>query len=215
VVRRVRFRIPRLAQEHDGNIKRYQAQIEAKNLEIEGMNKEAKEVAAQVKMWSDRVQGIPLSEKEYSGLIRERDVAKERFQQASTSHTKMQGGEEIETRKLGETLEQLDSPLLPQSPSQPKRPLIIGLGAILGLFVGLVTAGVREVKDTSLKNLKDVRAYTKMTILGSIPLLENDLVVRRRRRISWLGWTISVILGLAMMAASVVYYYAKKSQGIN
>jgi polysaccharide chain length determinant protein (PEP-CTERM system associated) len=205
----------RLAQEHDGNIKRYQAQIEAKNYEIENMNKEAREVAAQVKMLSDRVQGIPLSEKEYSELIRERDVAKERFQQASLSHTKMQSGEEIESRKLGETLEQLDSPLLPQSPSQPKRPLIIGFGAVLGLFVGLVTAGVREVKDTSLKNLKDVRAYTKMTILGSIPLLENDLVVRRRRRIAWLGWTVSVILGIAMMAASVVYYYAKKSQGIN
>ena len=100
----------------------------------------------------------------------------------------MRNGEDIETRKLGETLEQLDAALLPQTPSEPKRPVIIGLGAALGLFVGLVVAGAREMKDTSLKNLKDVRAYTKMPILGSIPLLENDLVVRRRRRIAWLGW---------------------------
>lgn len=200
----------RLAQEHDGNIKRYQAQIEAKNLEIETLNREAREVSQQVKSLNDRVQGIPLSEKEYSELIRERDVAKERFQEANLKHNRMQSGEEIETRKLGETLEQLDSPLLPQAPSEPKRPLIIGIGAALGLFIGLVTAGAREMKDTSLKNLKDVRAYTKMTILGSIPLLENDLVVRRRRRITWLGWTIGVILGIALMSASIVYYYAKK-----
>jgi polysaccharide biosynthesis transport protein len=156
------------------------------------------------------VQGIPLSEKEYAELIRERDVAKERFTEANLKLNRMQSGEEIETRKLGETLEQLDSPLLPQSPSEPKRTLIIGVGAVLGLFIGFVTAGAREMKDTSLKNLKDVRAYTKMTILGSIPLLENDLVVRRRRRIAWLGWTVGIILGIAMMAASVVYYYAKK-----
>jgi polysaccharide chain length determinant protein (PEP-CTERM system associated) len=200
----------RLAQEHDGNIKRYQAQIEAKNLEIESLNREAREVSQQVKSLNERVQGIPLSEKEYSELIRERDVAKERFQEANLKHNRMQSGEEIETRKLGETLEQLDSPLLPQSPSEPKRPLIIGIGVALGLFIGLVTAGARELKDTSLKNLKDVRAYTKMTILGSIPLLENDLVVRRRRRIAWLGWTVGVILGIALMSASVVYYYAKK-----
>lgn len=200
----------RLAQEHDGNIKRYQSQIEAKNLEIETLNREARDVSGQVKSLNDRVQGIPLSEKEYSELIRERDVAKERFQEANIKHNRMQSGEEIETRKLGETLEQLDSPLLPQSPSEPKRPMIIGLGAALGLFFGLVTAGAREMKDTSLKNLKDVRAYTKMTILGSIPLLENDLVVRRRRRIAWLGWTVGIILGIALMAASIVYYYAKK-----
>lgn len=200
----------RLAQEHEGNIKRYQAQIEAKNLEIETLNREAREVSQQVKSLNEKVQGIPLSEKEYSELIRERDVAKERFQEANLKHNRMQSGEEIETRKLGETLEQLDSPLLPQSPSEPKRPLIIGIGVALGLFIGLVTAGARELKDTSLKNLKDVRAYTKMTILGSIPLLENDLVVRRRRRIAWLGWTVGVILGIALMSASVVYYYAKK-----
>jgi len=200
----------RLAQEHEGNIKRYQAQIDAKNLEIEGLNREAKEVAQQVKVLNERVQGIPLSEKEYAELIRERDVAKERFTEANLKLNRMQSGEEIETRKLGETLEQLDSPLLPQSPSEPKRTMIIGVGAVMGLFIGLVTAGAREMKDTSLKNLKDVRAYTKMTILGSIPLLENDLVVRRRRRIAWLGWTVGIILGIAMMSASVVYYYAKK-----
>ena len=48
------------------------------------------------------------------------------------------------------------------------------LGSGLGLVLGLALAGAREMKDTSLKNLKDVRAYTQMTILGSVPLLEND-----------------------------------------
>jgi len=200
----------RMAQEHEGNIKRYQTQIESKNLEMDTLNKEAREVSTQIRMMSDRVQGIPLSEKEYAELQRDRDVAKEKFQLANISHNKMQSGEEIETRKLGETLEQLDSPLLPQTPSEPKRPLIIGMGALVGLFVGLVTAGAREMKDTSLKNLKDVRAYTRMTILASIPLLENDLVVRRRRRIAWLGWTVGILVGIALMAASVIYYYATK-----
>jgi polysaccharide chain length determinant protein (PEP-CTERM system associated) len=201
----------RMAQELDGNIKRYQTQIESKNLEMATLDREAKEVNNQIRMMSDRVQGIPLSEKEYAELQRDRDVAKEKFQLANISHNKMQSGEEIETRKLGETLEQLDSPLLPQTPSEPKRPLIIGVGAMIGLFIGLVTAGAREMKDTSLKNLKDVRAYTKMTILASIPLLENDLVVRRRRRIAWLGWTVGILVGTALMAASVIYYYATKA----
>ena len=40
----------------------------------------------------------------------------------------------------------------------------------MGLVLGLFLAGAREAKDTSLKNLKDVRAYTQLTILGSVPL---------------------------------------------
>lgn len=201
----------RMAQEHDGNIKRLQAQIAAKQLETSNFDREAKELDRQIAALNSRVQGIPLSEREYNELLRERDTAKERFQEASLRYDRMRNGEDIETRKLGETLEQLDAALLPQTPSEPKRPVIIGVGAALGLFVGLVVAGAREMKDTSLKNLKDVRAYTKMPILGSIPLLENDLVVRRRRRIAWLGWTVAVIIGVALMAASVIYYYAKRA----
>jgi hypothetical protein len=70
---------------------------------------------------------------------------------------------------------------------------------------------VREMKDTSVKNLKDVRAYTKMPILGSVPLLENDFVVRRRRRIAWLGWTVACLSAALIMAGSVVYYFTTKS----
>jgi hypothetical protein len=66
------------------------------------------------------------------------------------------------------------------------------------------------MRDTSLKNLKDVRAYTQMAILGSVPLLENDFVVKRRRRMTWLGWTTACVAAAVVMSASVVYYYVTK-----
>jgi hypothetical protein len=84
------------------------------------------------------------------------------------------------------------------------------IGAGLGLLLGICIAGVREMKDTSLKNLKDVRAYTQMAILGSVPLLENDFVVRRRRRLAWLGWTTACLAAIVVMSGSVVYYYVTK-----
>ena len=71
----------------------------------------------------------------------------------------------------------------------------------------MVLAGAREMKDTSLKNLKDVRAYTQMAILGSVPLLENDFVVRRRRRMAWLGWTAACLIAALMMAGAITYYF--------
>ncbi len=62
------------------------------------------------------------------------------------------------------------------------------------------------MKNTSLKNLKDVRAYTNMPVLSSIPLLENALLVRRKRRLVWLAWSSALILGCILMGGSVYYH---------
>jgi len=50
-------------------------------------------------------------------------------------------------------------------------------------------------EEYGLKNLKDVRAYTNLPVLSSIPLLENALLVRRKRRLFWLAWSSAIIIG--------------------
>ena len=77
----------------------------------------------------------------------------------------------------------------------------------MGLSLGVLLAGAKEMKDTSLKNLKDVRAYTNLPVLSSIPLLENALLVRRKRRLFWLGWSTAIIMGSIFMSSSMYYYY--------
>jgi hypothetical protein len=116
----------------------------------------------------------------------------------------------VEKRNQGETLELLDSASLPIEPTEPKRPVIVGGGAVIGLLLGLALAGAREMKDTTLKNLKDVRAYTNLTVLGSIPLLEDDVVVKRRKRLTLLAWSTSILVGIVVMAGSYYYYIATK-----
>lgn len=85
------------------------------------------------------------------------------------------------------------------------------MGTLIGLAAGLFLAGGREVKDTSLKNLKDVRAYTGLPVLGSVPLVENDLLVQRKRRLTWVAWSGACIVGFLMMLGSVYYYFTKGS----
>ena len=116
----------------------------------------------------------------------------------------------LENRRQGEQLELLDPASLPQTPSEPKRYVIISVGAAVGLVVGLLIAGVREIKDTSLKNLKDVRAYTNLTVLGSVPLLEEDIVVKRRKRLTLLAWCTAILVGVLVMGGSFYYYIVTK-----
>jgi putative tyrosine kinase-like protein len=169
-------------------------------------------IRQQIALLQGRLDAVPKREKEYDDLLRERDIKKAHYEDMIKNLDKAQVQKEMESRREGQNLQILDSASLPDTPAYPDHPLVIAIGAGIGLLLGIVIAGAREMKDTSLKNLKDVRAYTQMAILGSIPLLENDFVVRRRRRLAWLGWTTACLASVVLMAGSVVYYVSTKGQ---
>jgi polysaccharide chain length determinant protein (PEP-CTERM system associated) len=210
VTRPVNPQIVREARDLEGQIRRVQSAIEAKDLEAEDFRKQLAQASGLMNAYQSRLSGIPLSQKEYDELIRDENMAKQKFIELDLKMNKALLAQDMDNRKAGEYLEQLDPPSLPQTPTQPKRPMVVGLGGIVGLMLGIVFAGAREMKDTSLKNLKDVRAYTKLPILGSVPLLENDLVVKRRRRFAWFAWSLACLTGVAVMSGSVIYYFATR-----
>ena len=194
----------------DLTIKRIQSTIEVKDVEMQDLQKQAAQIAATLKTYQARIEGIPVGIKEYDELMREKEMARREYEDLDRRLTTSEMSARLVYRQAGERLEPLDPASLPVEPTEPKRPIIIALGTGLGLIIGLFLAGAREVKDGSLKNLKDVRAYTQLPVLGSIPLLENDLVVRRRRRLGWLAWSTACLLGVCTMAVSVAYYYNNK-----
>lgn len=194
----------------DANIERLEAQLKAKQLEADQYQKDIAATERQVRVVQGRIEAAPASEQQYAELIRDQQLAKVRYEEMMRKQSQSAVSEELERRQQGETLELLDPASLPQSPTEPNRPMIVGAGVVMGLVLGLFLAGAREAKDTSLKNLKDVRAYTQLQVLGSIPLLENDLVVRRRRRLGWLAWSTACLVGILIMTGSVFYYYATR-----
>lgn len=195
---------------YEAEIAGTQSLIEARNMEIENYQKELQAAERNLRQQQGRLEGIPASVSEYDQLLRERMIAQAKYEEATKKAADSQMSTEVQRRKQGENLELLDPASLPLNPTQPKRPMIIGAAAGIGLVIGLFLAGAREMKDTTLKNLKDVRAYTQLVVLGSIPLIENDLVLRRRKRLAWLAWSTACLAGVAIMAGSVIFYYATK-----
>ncbi|MFL6306228.1 MAG: GumC family protein [Candidatus Sulfotelmatobacter sp.] len=194
----------------ESRIQQLQAVIRAKDAESAGYQKEIASVSGAIRQYQGRIESQPVGEKEYNDLIRDRDLAKTRYQELEVRRSTSAISMDMENRKQGETLEILDQASLPEVPTAPKRRLIIPIGLFAGIVVGLILVAIREVKDTSLKNLKDARLYTQLSILGSVPLLENDLVVQRRKQMMWVGWATATLVGLAVMAGSIAHYYLSK-----
>lgn len=207
VARRTPPTANREIKEFEGAAAQVKALITNKDLELADTVKEQSQLALLIKSYQARIDLSPMGEKEYTEVMRDRDLAKRKFEELSQKQSVSQLSTDQENRQLGEMLEQLDPPALPQTPTEPKRPIIVAIGVALGLVLGFVLAGAREMKDTTLKNLKDVRAYTRLTVLGSVPLLEDDFVVRRRRRMTWLAWATALLVGVLVMTGSVFYYY--------
>ena len=62
----------------------------------------------------------------------------------------------------------IDPPQLPTSPAKPNKLLLIGGGIFLGIFMGLLSAGLTELFDTRIRTNKDVEVYDK-PILAYLP----------------------------------------------
>ena len=195
----------------EGTIQQLQARIEATKMEEESYKKALLEAERQARGMQGTLATMPSSEKEYEQLRLQAMLARRDYEEIDRMRARAEAAKELDNRKQTEKLEILDSASLPQNPTEPKRYMIILGGLFGGLVLGLCLAGAREMKDSTLKNLKDVRAYTQLTVLGCIPLLENDLVVRRRRRLALLAWITASLASVAIMGGSIAFYFASKN----
>jgi polysaccharide chain length determinant protein (PEP-CTERM system associated) len=188
-----------------------QTQLNAKDLEIAEKARQEGDINKAIAGYQGRIQSSPISDQKYEALLRDYQIAKDDFDGKAKRREISETSQNLEERKAGENLEVLDPASLPEKPSEPKRLVIVGMGTAAGLVFGIVLAGAKEMKNTSLKNLKDVRAYTNLPVLSSIPLLENALLVRRKRRLFWLAWSAAIILGTAVMSGSMFYYFSNRA----
>ncbi len=191
----------------ESDIAGLQSAIQSKDAEIESWAKEQARLSKLIKDYQERIDAMPGGEREYVQLTRDYTLSKAKYEELMVKSDQSEMATELEARQQGEGMEVLEPASLPQTPTQPTRWIWVTTGAGFGLGLGFLLAAVREMKDTSLKNLKDVRAYTGLPVLGSVPLVQSDLVAQRKRRLAWLAWSTACILGFAMMLGSVYYHY--------
>lgn len=197
------------AQLNDMELMAEQTKSQLKALEMGHATKqqELERINAQIAQYQNRLESGPANEQRYVQLTSDQQQANQKYQDLVKKQSLSEENQSAQVRKAGENLEVLDSASLPESPTAPNRWLIMGTGFGIGALLGLALAAFREIKDTSLKNLKDVRAYTQLPILSSIPLLENDLLVQRRRRVAYLSWSAAILVGMLAVSASMYYHF--------
>jgi polysaccharide biosynthesis transport protein len=201
---------PQVAQhleELKNQVNSVKTQITATATEIQNRQARMAELNRKVGEYQARIEAAPLNEQQYTSLLGDYQLAKQQYDEFMKRKDQSETQEAMTEHQAGETLEVLDPASLPEQSTEPNRPVWVGVGTALGLMLGVMLAGAKEMKNTSLKNLKDVRAYTNLPVLSSIPLLENALLVRRKRRLFWLAWSTAFITGSIAMSGAMYYHF--------
>lgn len=76
----------------------------------------------------------------------------------------------IGLKQPGVILQVVSGPSLQKSPVSPRLVVNLGIGGALGLFIGLLVAVARELRDTAVRSSAALREVRELPLLGTIPL---------------------------------------------
>jgi polysaccharide chain length determinant protein (PEP-CTERM system associated) len=146
-------------------------QLERAKAEVRKLEERRADLEGRVAALRGRVEETPRTEQELANLKRDYDNLNENYTALLGKQLEAQMAGRLEQRWKGDRFRMLDPASLPEKPYFPKPPLIVGLGAILGLFVGLGAALVAEYLDPSIKDTEDLEAFLGYPVFARIPHL--------------------------------------------
>jgi polysaccharide biosynthesis transport protein len=116
-----------------------------------------------------RLEGLPYRQNEFALISRDHQAAKDLYDSLLKRYEEAQLATSMETANRGERFRLLEQAVSPLGPSAPNRPRLL----VMGLLVAILLAGVAmlllEQFDTSFHTVDDVRAFTTVPVLVTIP----------------------------------------------
>jgi polysaccharide chain length determinant protein (PEP-CTERM system associated) len=153
-------------------LQQLKAQLRATQQAISTARLEQSRIQQQVGMYEGRIEASPTVEEEYKQITRDHDTALQFYNTLLTKMNESSMATALEHRQQGEQFKVMDAPNLPDAPTFPNPVVFAGGGLAFGLFLGLAIAALLEYRDKSLRNEKDIWAFTKLPTLAIISHVE-------------------------------------------
>jgi polysaccharide chain length determinant protein (PEP-CTERM system associated) len=149
-------------------LQQLKAQLRAIQQNIASTKLDQAHIEQQVRTYEGRIESTPAVEEEYKQITRDHETAQQFYNSLLAKMNESSMATALEHRQQGEQFTVMDAANLPDAPTFPKPAMFAGGGFAIGLFLGLGIAALLEYRDTSLRNERDVWAFTKLPTLAVI-----------------------------------------------
>ena len=171
-----------------------ESQIQQIDRQFELKNEELRQNAGQISTLEAKINTIPNVNVALESIKNQYMSAKTTYDDFLKKRNDANLQVDRESNAQGETIRVQDAANLPSSPVAPKRALLTALGAGIGLFIGLFLAAVFELPHVlKIQNIEDVKHYTGLPVLASVPALMSHDEKAWLRRVHW----FKVLAGVA------------------
>ena len=152
--------------------------------------------------FEQRLEGAPEREQEFALVTRDRQVAKDLYDNMLKRYDEAQLAASVETDRQGERFRVLESALPPEGPTGPNRFRLMLMGILLALAAAVGMVLTAEQFDASFHGVDELREFTSVPVLVSIPPI--GPMPLKRRLLTGLA-TVSALAMIALIAAASAY----------
>ena len=159
-----------------------------------------------------RVEGAPAHAPDFEMVMRDYTATRDLYDDAQKRYNDAQLAVRTESMANGEEYRVLDAAVVPTQPVGPNRLHLVGLAALLAILVAIGAAVLSDRLDTSFHAIDDLRAFTRVPVLTSIPPI-------RTTRDNWshrgrLGFATAVSIVVIAGVAFQAFYLGHHSEEI-
>jgi polysaccharide chain length determinant protein (PEP-CTERM system associated) len=188
----------------DPSINSVKYDIEYAKGEVTRRQKMLDDTNVQISSIQQRINAVPAVQLGLETLDREYQTKQESYNKLLEQQQKNVLISDITSSQQGESIAVVDPANLPERPVAPKRPMLIIMGLMLGLFVGLATASAFELpRLLTIQTTSDAEHYTGLPVLVAVPELLTPQEARRipRRRLLFItAGIIATIVSIPALA---------------
>lgn len=139
--------------------------------EIRSLAGGARSYERRMDQYLKRIDATPAVGAELSGLTREYEGLRAKYQSLLSRKIEAELAEDLERRQRGSLFRVIEPPLLPTRPETPDPIQAMGVSLFAGLGLGLAAAAFRVSRDSSIRSAADARTRLGLPVLAAIPPL--------------------------------------------
>lgn len=181
-----------------------QVELASLNAEIDAALVQQRATEEKKTQMEERILKSPTIERDYVALKRDYDTAVAKYLDLRSKTAEAEITQNLETKRMGETLTLIEPPTAPLAPIKPNRLAILAVAALAAVAGGIATGVLHDAADGRIHGWRQLAGICGQTPFAVVPLIQtaND---RHRRRQAML---LQLLLLLLLCAAVLAYVNA-------
>jgi len=183
--------------------------MESLDNELVKLREEEAGIRQTISSFEQRLESSPERQQDYLALTRDYNASKDLYDSLLKRYDEAQLTQSVETDRAGETFRVLEPALPPEGPSAPNRMRLLLMSLLLSLAAAAMAVLAREQFDTAFHSVEELREFTLVPVLVSIPPMGP---VPMKRRLTFALATVSTLVAIALLATSAAYIASGNNQ---